>query len=450
MLYAVHFFTAGFFAVVVAASMATQSFANPAERPNFILIMADDLGYGDIGCYGGEPTPNLDALAANGIRLTDYHSNGAVCSPTRAALVTGRYQQRSGISGVVTAANHRHTGLATEETTFAEIFQQNGYATALIGKWHLGYAPRFNPIHHGFQLFRGYVSGNVDFFSHIDQAGEEDWWHQTERINEDGYTTHLITQHAIDFVRDHKDAPFCLYIAHEAPHYPYQGPNDPAIRRKGKVGKTQGERKDIANVYREMITEMDKGVGQLVSELETLKIKDNTLVIFCSDNGATQNGSNGNLRGFKGQIWEGGHRVPAIASWPGRIAEGTTLNATVLSMDWFPTMLAAADIPLPGQPKLDGVNLLPVLTGAGQLEERTVFWSVAKGMAARQGRWKLVVQPAKIVPSEGSKDASASILFDLENDPSETTPVDDARVMERLRDSLEDWQATWASVKPRT
>ncbi len=426
--------------------------ANADERsPNFVIIMADDLGYGDIGCYGSDsiPTPNLDALAENGMKFTDYHSNGAVCSPTRAALVTGRYQQRSGISGVVTAANHRDTGLAIAETTFADVLGKNGYATAIFGKWHLGYDPRFNPSHNGFDEFIGYVSGNVDFFSHVDQAGYEDWWKQAELTPEEGYTTHLITKHGIRFIEESRDRPFCLYLPHEAPHYPYQGPNDSPIRELGHAGAVHGEREDIAAAYREMVVEMDKGVGEIVATLEKLGLAENTLVFFCSDNGANTKGDNGGLRGFKGQIWEGGHRVPAIASWPGKIAAGSTTDTTALSMDLFPTMLDAAGIEIDPELALDGVSLLPTLTQQGQVADRTLFWDVGRGVAARKGPWKYVVERPK-----GKKGAKADDpiveLYDLSKDLAEKSPVENDEVSAELKAALEAWQASWADVEQRS
>ncbi|MEA3476736.1 MAG: sulfatase-like hydrolase/transferase [Bacteroidota bacterium] len=214
--------------------------AGEERKPNIIIILADDYGYGDVGCYGSKRflTPHLDALAAGGLRFTDFHSNGTVCSPTRAALLTGRYQQRTGINGVVTAAGHRHTGLDLEETTFAEVLKSEGYVTALFGKWHLGYLPDYNPVRQGFDEFTGYVSGNVDYHAHLDQTGMEDWWKQDELNPECGYTTDLITDHGVDFIQRHSEKPFLLYIAHEAPHYPYQGRNDPP-RYTRENGRTE-------------------------------------------------------------------------------------------------------------------------------------------------------------------------------------------------------------------
>ncbi|MEA3225330.1 MAG: sulfatase-like hydrolase/transferase, partial [Planctomycetota bacterium] len=346
------------------------------ERPNVIVIMADDLGYGDIGCYGSTKikTPHIDALARGGMKFTDYHSNCPVCSPTRAALLTGRYQQRCGIEGVVYAKGPaRQTGLALEETTFAEVLKKRGYATALFGKWHLGYNVEFNPARQGFDEFRGYVSGNVDFHSHIDGAGFDDWWRNLEKVPEEGYTTDLITKHGVDFIERHKDEPFCLYLPHEAPHSPYQGRNDPPVRlpggKKGKAAKGP----EITLVYKEMVEVMDEGIGLIVDTVKRLGLERKTFIFFCSDNGATKNGSNGALSGYKGSLWEGGHRVPAVAYWPGRIRPGTKTDQTVLGMDMFATMASIAGAKLPAGLKLDGVDLLGVLTENKKLPERTLF-----------------------------------------------------------------------------
>jgi arylsulfatase A len=377
------------------------SMANPGrssrgmDRPNIILIMADDLGYGDISCYGSTKisTPNIDRLAEGGMKFTDYHSNCPVCSPTRAALLTGRYQQRAGIEGVIYAKGPtRQTGLALEETTFAEVLKTRGYATGIFGKWHLGYNVEFNPARQGFNEFRGYVSGNVDYHSHIDGAGFDDWWKNHEKVPEEGYCTDLITKHGIDFIERHKDEPFCLYLPHESVHSPYQGRKDPPERLPGgkKGRKAKGD--EIARAYKEMVEVMDEGIGRIAETIKRLGLERKTFIFFCSDNGATQNGSNGALTGYKGSLWEGGHRVPAVAYWPGRIKPGTVTSQTTLGMDMFPTMVSIAQAKLPAGLKLDGVDLLGMLTEDRKLPERTLFWRYRKEKAVRKGPWKLLVQ----------------------------------------------------------
>jgi len=384
-------------ALVLSAAglLTTHISAADRSRPNVILIMADDMGYGDVSCYGdaGYQTRHVDRLAATGLRFTDFHSNGNVCSPTRAALLTGRYQHRAGIPGVLTARGHRHQGLHVHETTFAEALQKSGYRTALFGKWHLGYATKYNPVRHGFDAFRGYVSGNVDYFSHIDQTGVYDWWSDDQLIQEPGYTTHLITDHAVRFIEENRDQPFCLYLAHETPHYPYQGPRDSADRTVGGSFDNHGSRPDRKAAYREMMLELDGGIGRVIATLERLELDRKTFVLLFSDNGATRLGNNGPLRGTKGTNWEGGHRVPAIAWWPGRIDSGGVCSETVMTMDLMPTVLALTGVNLPEGHRLDGVDLTPQLLDGKALAQRTLYWHRDGRSAVRRGPWKLVVNP---------------------------------------------------------
>lgn len=389
--------------------------------------MADDLGYGDLSCYGSTTisTPHIDALAENGMRFTDFHSNGAVCSPTRAALLTGRYQQRCGIEGVVTAANHRDEGLDLSEETFAEALKPHGYRTALFGKWHLGYQSAFNPVKQGFDEFRGFVSGNIDYHSHIDQVGYEDWWVRDELKQEMGYTTHLITKHGLDYIERNKNKPFCLYLAHEAPHYPFQGPDDKADRTPGNPHPIGGSRKGRETAYREMITEMDKGIGRIMDKLQDLKIDQNTFVFFCSDNGPGSVGSAGPLRGRKGSLWEGGHRVPAVAHWPGRIKPGALSDQTTMTMDLFPTMVSLASGSVSQKYDFDGADLSPALFKNEKLPPRTLFWKHRQSKAVRKGPWKMVDDQ----------------LFDLENDPGETENLAEQypEMVSELQKEFESW-----------
>ncbi|MDA1263722.1 MAG: sulfatase-like hydrolase/transferase [Planctomycetota bacterium] len=405
-------------------------------RPNFVLILADDLGYGDLGCYGGPATPHLDELAEAGLRLTDCHSAGAVCSPTRASLMTGRYPGRAGIRGVVFAdpqrPEHLH-GLASEERTLPEELRSVGYATALIGKWHLGYHPPYNPTRHGFDRFRGFVSGNVDYLSHYDQAGAEDWWWDEELRPEEGYTTRLMTRHALEFLEERAGDPFFLYVAHEAPHYPLQGPDDAPIRgpASSRVQVADLTPQEREATYRVMIDELDASVGAIRAKLVELGIADDTVVVFLSDNGGTSLASNGPLRGTKGSLWEGGQRIAGLVAWPGRIEPGTS-EATVHSNDWMPTFLGLArgrrDSSLDG---LDGLDLTDHLLRGAQLPARDLFWEHGKLRAARRGPWKLV-----------QNNKGEHLLFHLDDDLSEQHDrANSAAALPALVEALRTWEA---------
>ncbi|MHC4910022.1 MAG: sulfatase-like hydrolase/transferase, partial [Planctomycetota bacterium] len=400
-------------------------------KPNFIVVLADDMGYGDSSVYDGWlHTPNLERMAAEGMTFSDFHSSGTVCSPTRAGLVTGRYQQRAGIPGVINAdpAHATHaTGLADEEHTFAELLGACGYATAVFGKWHLGYAPRFNPIHHGFDRFRGFVSGNIDYQSHHDRMGTHDWWDGTEAIEEPGYLTHLVTRHAVQFIDEHADEPFCLYVPHGAVHTPIQAPDGPAVRgpeRDTEAAQARTKQDDV----RAMMTALDEGVGAILDAVERNGLAERTLVVFLSDNGGAAHMRNDPLRGRKGTVFEGGHRVPAIAWWPGRIAPGSRSDALCTSLDIMPTMLDFAGVAPPTDRPLDGVSLRPALRGAAPAGRR-LFWN---GVAMRDGRWKLI-----------ARRGGEPMLFDLDADLGETTNVADAHParVKRMRAALQAWRS---------
>ena len=382
------------------------------SRPNIVLVLADDLGYGDLGCYGGKAeTIHLNRMAREGLRFSDFHSNGAMCSPTRAALLTGRYQQRTGIEK---ALGEGALGLgsphARNEITVANYLRRAGYFTGIMGKWHLGYGPEQNPIHFGFDQFRGMLHGAVDYHSHVNSFGRFDWWHDDRLVKEDGYVTDLITDHSLRFIESHQSEPFFLFVSHLAIHFPWQAPGDQGHREEGKryrevsgplnkLGPHPPEK--TGEVVRRMILEMDKSVGRILSKLKELGLEQRTLVLFTSDNGGiteyrggyNEISSNAPLRGGKGSVLEGGHRVPAIARWPGHIQPGTVTGETVLTMDLLPTLLELADLPAPeqdGPNKFDGVSLSPLLLRGEALRPRTVFWSAGSGLAARSGDWKLV------------------------------------------------------------
>ena len=380
-----------------------------STKPNIIFIMADDLGYGDLSCYGSKTirTPHLDKLAKTGVKCTDYHSNGAVCSPTRAALMTGRYQQRAGVPGVITAKSHRHTGLALKEWTMGEAMKELGYQTAMFGKWHLGYDPKFNPIKQGFDEFKGFVSGNVDYHRHIDQEGHFDWWQQDQLKDDPGYITDLITNYALNYIRRKKNQPFCLILNHGAPHYPIQGRKTPGFRVTGKTNKQQPRLKldDPKAIYKEMIEVMDEGIGKIVHELDQLGLRKNTLIIFCSDNGPAKIGSAGIFRGKKGQVYEGGHRVSGIFNWPATLPTGKECNTPILCMDMLPTFISIAGGTIDSKRKFDGINILPALQGQ-TLKRKPLFWQHGGSTAVREGNWKLIIRKGKTELFDLSKDVS--------------------------------------------
>lgn len=404
---------------------------NNSNRPNIILIMADDLGYGDLSGYGSDyiNTPVLDKMAAEGMKFIDYHSNGAVCTPTRAALMTGNYQQKSGLEGVIYVQEKKRIyGISPTQITMAEIFKDAGYKTGMFGKWHLGYQPEYNPTKHGFDEFYGYISGNVDYISHRDGIGIYDWWHNTELSYDEGYVTDLITDKALKFMEKNKEQPFLLYLPHEAPHFPYQGRHDIADRLPGQKFDAKGSRKDRKEAYKEMIEIMDENIGRIFEKLKELDLDDNTLVLFCSDNGATKEGSNGVLSGFKTSLWEGGHRVPAIAWYPTKIKEGEVSDATVLSMDVLPTLISIAGIST--EHEFDGIDFSQTLFRNRELEKRPVFWRYRNQLATREGAWKYL------------KTKEAEYLFNLENDLAEQKDVKDQHTekFQYLKSRIKTWE----------
>lgn len=443
-------------ALPIFAALLTVSLLSAAnERPNFIIIMVDDMGFAgpSISPYSNPnyDTPGMDQLAREGMLFTDFHSSGSVCSPTRAGLLTGRYQQRAGIEAVIHPylghPEHRK-GLRKSETTFAELFQNSGYATGVVGKWHLGYPEgdsEFHPQNHGFDYFRGYHSGNIDYINHWGDHYEHDWWHGQKETIEDGYTTHLINRYALEFIEKNKDQPFCLYVAHESPHAPIQGPDDPIQRGPGMAERVTPQ----DEAMKQMILEMDKGVEEIRSRVVILGLEKNTFILFFSDNGDAPNTNTGSpkLRGHKGSLYEGGHRIPAIAWWPGMIPANTVSDALGISIDIMPTILSIAGIEKPDSLSLDGIDISPILFDESvSLPERSLFWaglsnSGRRSEAVREGPWKLIVQHPDA--PEGTYENETTELYNLEGDLVESTDLAGempGRVSAMLA-ALHDWLA---------
>ena len=384
---------------LVRANTAVSN--DDTHAPNIVFMLADDLGYGDLGCYGAGDidTPHLDRLATEGVLLTDCYSNGSVCSPTRAALMTGRYQQRIGLEWAVSYQIFGE-GLPPKEESIARMIHDAGYATAMVGKWHLGYDLDRRPVHHGFGRFFGLLGGNHHYFEHYDRKGAPDLFLNDDPIEEEGYSTDLIGRHAAGYMDAMKSGPFFLYVPFNAPHFPFQGPDDAERLVTPKKGWQTGTRE----TYAAMVESLDANVGVILESLDRHGLRDNTLVVFTSDNGGMLPLSrNSPCAKGKGTLWEGGIRVPGIARWPGQIPSGSRSGQVVLTMDWAASMVAVAGGSAPSNRAFDGIDVMPLLTGKEPAQERTVFWrrsldpyrkNVQPHRAVRQGEWKYIDEPS--------------------------------------------------------
>ncbi len=430
-------FTACVLALLLPAGAAFAQAATDAKRPpNVVLIFADDHGYSDSGPYNhpqGYDTPNIDALARGGMRLTDFYVATAVCSASRAALLTGTYPKRLGVVG---ALDHTTKGgLDPKEVTIAELLKQRGYATALFGKWHLGHRPEYLPVQQGFDEYFGLPYSN-DMWPH--HPGTPDYYPplplidgtRTVETNPDqSQLTTWYTERSVDFIRRNREQPFFLYLAHSMPHVP--------LFVSGKfAGKTKG------GTYGDVIAELDWSVGQVMATLKELGLEENTLVLFTSDNGpwleyGDHAGSALPLRGGKGSSFEGGVRVPFVARWPGRIPEGAVSTVPAMTIDILPTIARVTGTALPSDRIIDGRDIWQVIDGSGQAEQphEALFFYWLDGLeAVRSGRWKLhLPHPYSVVehPGHGGKPGPSKrhdlplSLYDMQDDASETTNVAD-------------------------
>ena len=405
------------------------------KRPNIIFIVADDLGYADLGCYGGRDasfgavSPELDKLAAGGLRFTEGYANSPVCSPTRFAMMTGRYQYRlrGAAEEPISSSNAGSAalGLPAEHPTLPSLLKDSGYRTALIGKWHLGFPPHFGPMRSGYEEFFGLLAGGADYFTHCNSTGKHDLYLGEQAHVEEGYMTDLISQRAIDFIDRmadgaHKGSPFFLSLHHTAPHWPWETRDDADVPAQisNKLFHLDGGNIDI---YRRMIHHMDEGIGQLVASLRSHGLLENTLIVFTSDNGGANYIGLPNInkpyRGWKLNHFEGGIHVPFAAKWPGRIEPGSVFPHPVHHVDLFKTFAAAAGADVPTDRTLDGVDLVPYVKGEiSGAPHQTLFWREGYHQSVRHGDWKLIRadQPDK-PPGTGQ----AKWLFNLAEDPTE-------------------------------
>jgi arylsulfatase A-like enzyme len=381
------------------SSLALASGGSAAQGrqgpPNILFILADDLGWGDLGVYGQTDfaTPNLDKLAAQGLRLTQAYANSAVCSATRFGLITGRYQYRlrGGLEEPI-AAPSEVLGLPPGHPTLPSLLKQAGYRTALFGKWHLGSLPNFGPIKSGYDTFFGNYSGAIDYFTHKGGVGanaQPDLYEGEVPVQQVGYYTDLLGERAAAYIGAHDPAkPFFLSLHYTAPHWPWEGPQDEVVSRD--IGALfHGDGGSLAT-YGKMVAAMDASVGRVLQALERRGLAGNTIVIFTSDNGGERFSKTWPFSGQKTELLEGGIRVPCIVRWPGRVKAGQVSGQVAISMDWMPTLLAAAGSAPHADYPPDGQNLLPVLLGTQAPAERTLYWRYKANAqrAMRTGDWK--------------------------------------------------------------
>lgn len=370
------------------------------QQPNVVFILADDMGYSGIHCYGGDgiPSPHIDNLAQNGVMCTNFHTNAPVSSPTRVSIFTGSYQQRVGLNHIFSEIDPMDGLDPATHPTFATQLQAAGYRTGLMGKWHLGQDLKFNPLNHGFDVWHGYTMGNIDFITHYNTRHQIDWWDGKELKDEPGYVTHLINNYSVQFIKEsvQQKKPFFLFVSHDAVHVPMQGPNDPPLRTKDVCPYRNDEQMtdtEYQRVYRDMVEAIDQGVEQIVATLKEQGVLDNTLIIFTSDNGGEQiaarkyPGNNGYFRGAKGSLYEGGIRVPAIFYYPKGWGHRLTAEP-IMSMDFMPTILEFCGVK--NDRKIDGISCLSMLKNGTPLPARKIFYGNTGSQAQTDGFWKLV------------------------------------------------------------
>ena len=426
--------------VFCSVILSCQTREENMAKPNILIIYADDLGYGDLGIYGGDiPTPNIDRIGQEGIMFTDFYVSAPACTPSRYSLLTGSYPQRSkhSLLNALMPVNMNENYLDPSEKTMAEFLKSDGYKTAVFGKWHLGFQNDADmPESHGFDEFAGFRGGCIDYFTHVYGQMGHDWYVDGKETREEGYSTDLITNHAIDFINRMSESttPFFTYLAYNAPHY---GKTDPDSIKESTVilneGNYQGFKiinslqapvkymkkfKHIPDPHRQaytaMVSSMDDNIGRIISKLEEKHQLNNTIIWFISDNGGYSesyfgHADNGGLRGEKGTLWEGGIKIPAILMWKNRIAENQVISTPLINADVLPTLLSILNIPISDEESkvMDGADISPVLFQHKNLE-RPIYWKYNNQTAIREGEWKLV---------------DNKFLFNLKDDPNETVDL---------------------------
>ncbi len=442
-----------------ALSLASaQDRERDRNRPNIVLIVSDDQGYADLGCFGGEEilTPHLDRLANGGVKLTSFYVAWPACTPSRGAFLTGRYPQRNGLYDMIRndVADYGHQineyeyaispemtlGLDLEEITIADILKELGYINGVFGKWDSGRARRFLPLQRGFDVFYGFANTGIDYFTH-ERYGVPSMFRANEPIKEEGYATDLFRREAVKFIHKNKGEPFFLYVPFNAPH------SASSLDRPGVQAKPE----DIARWYPDhdpkaprtrymaCVTNMDDAIGEILDTLDEHELTDNTLIIFFSDNGGGGPADNTPLRGRKALMFEGGVRVPAIVQWPGKVPAGTESDAFLTALEVFPTLLNAVGAEPPEGVTLDGFDMLPVLQGEHESKREAMFWERRGDKAARIGHWKWV-----------DSDRGGG-LFDLSKDIGESNDLSEEHpeMLTKLKTRFQSWKQEMEESEPR-
>jgi arylsulfatase A-like enzyme len=420
-----------FVSACISLLLSTLAIA-AGEKPNILVFLCDDTGYGEFGFQGNKeiPTPHIDSIAANGVRFTQGYVSGPYCSPTRAGLLTGRYQTRFGHEFNSVA---RQAGLRLKETTMAERFRELGYATCAVGKWHLGEKPRFRPTAQGFDEFYGTLANSAFFRPRLFVDSRES--NEPRTVDEPGfYTTDAYGERAVDWIGKQEGKPWFLYVPFNAQHAPLQA-TEKYLERLGNI-ENQNRR-----TFAGMMSAMDDAVGKILAKVRDLGQEERTLIFFLSDNGGPTRQTtsrNDPLRGFKASTWEGGIRVPFCAKWKGRLPAGKTYDHPIIQLDILPTALAAAGAPADSEAKLDGVDLLPYLTGENdERPHETLYWRFGNQWAIRHGDWKLVV---------AGRSDPAGELYNLADDVSESKNLaaDMPEKVRELKTLYDAWNAEQA------
>jgi arylsulfatase A-like enzyme len=423
-------------AAITAATACDVGAQQPSvgSKPNILFILADDLGWGDLSCYGRPDykTPVLDNLAARGVRFVQAYANSATCSPTRVGLATGRYQNRLLVGLYDPLPAGTKVGLPPEHATLPSLLKAAGYRTALVGKWHLGWPPMFGPLKSGYDEFFGQLGGAMTYFTHkaggyLGAPAAHGLYDGEAPVEREGYATDLFADRAIEIIRRADPRPFFLSLHFNAPHWPWEGPQDKAQATSlREMAHYEG---GSPRVFAAMTQSMDAAVGRVLKALEAAGRANNTIIVFTSDNGGERYSYHWPLRGEKGYLWEGGIRVPAIAVWPGMLSGGKVVKQLAMSMDWLPTLLPVAGAkPDPGYAP-DGVDLMPVLLGRAPEFERTVFWRTQDMAAARTGDWKYVRWANNEYLANLAEDETENANFRLKH----------AAIFEQLKRAYEDW-----------